>query len=229
MRQIIPSRPQKAVTNPLDQLLYGVVAQGLSSAGATASYQRLRRSFPSFASLRDADPEKLRPLLVGIPAAALKAAAIPEILRLVESAFGSLTLEPLARLETEMAMRFLTKLPRVSEEIAASVLAFTGRERLVLSVDRETARPLRRLGLAEPGAPLSALPRQLIERAPADWRAADFALVGQGLSRVASRWCHQGKPDCASCPLSSLCPTAEKASAKVVAFPFGTARRPSAD
>lgn len=226
VRQLFPKMQGGKRTDPLDQLLYGVVAHGLSSAGATASYRRLREGYPRLSALRDAEPEALRRILVGVPAAALKAAAIPEILRLIEEAFGSLTLDPLARVDAEMAHRFLTRLPRVTEEVAASVLTFTGSERLVLAIDKDVARPLRRLGLCEPGAPLSALPRQLIERAPAQWKNEDFAGLSQGLARVADRFCHQGRPECRSCPLASLCPAAQSASdsAKVVSFPFGKAR-----
>jgi endonuclease-3 len=224
LTQLLPPKKETATTNPLDQLLYGVVAQGLSSSGATACYRRVRQAYPSFVSLKNAEPEAIRTLLVGVPSAALKAAALPEILRLIEDSFGVLSLDALRRLDTEMALRFLTKLPRVSDEIALSVLRFTGAERSVMQVDREIARPLRRLGLTEPGAPLSALPRQLIERAPVSWRSGDFAGLSRGLSTVSSRWCHQGKPDCAQCPLASLCPTAEKAPkpAKVISFPFGS-------
>jgi endonuclease-3 len=222
--QLMPAQKSEAGINPLDQLLYGVLAQGLSSSSATASYRRLRKAYPRFADLRDAEPEAIRTLMVGIPAAALKAAAIPEILRLVEDAFGCLSLDGLARLDTAMAESFLTRLPRVTEEIASTVMRFAGKERLVLHVDREVARVLRRLALCEPAAPLSAVPRQLIERAPTGWRQDDFAGLSRGLTRVADRFCHQGRPDCGSCPLASLCPGAEKArpsSEVVVSFPFG--------
>jgi endonuclease-3 len=227
LTHLLPPRKEAAATNPLDQLLYGVIAQGLSSSGATACYRRVRQAYPSFAGLRDAKPEALRALLIGVPAASLKAAALPEILRLIEDAFGALSLDSLRRLDTEMALRFLTKLPRVNDDIAVAVLRFTGTERSVMQVDRDVARPLRRLGLVEAGAPLSALPRQLIERAPVAWRSADFAGLSRGLGTVAARWCHQGKPDCAHCPLASLCPTAEKSApaAKVLSFPFGALSR----
>ncbi|MEE4209437.1 MAG: hypothetical protein V2I43_09245 [Parvularcula sp.] len=224
VRQLLPPMQSSEGVNPLDQLLYGVVAEGLSATSATASYRRLRKAYPRFVDLRDAEPSTIRQLLVGVPAAALKAAALPEILKLVEDAFGCLSLEALARLDSAMAERFLTRLPRVTEEIATTVMRFSGRERLVLHVDRDVARVMRRLGLCEPGAPLSAVPRQLIERAPTGWRQQDFAQLTRGLSRTADRFCHQGRPECRSCPLASLCPGAEKAKSSadvVVSFPFG--------
>lgn len=226
MAALFPRKKRGSQLAPLDQLIFGIVAQGLSASGAMASYKRLRTAFPSPAALRDATPGAIQQQLIGVPASALKAGAIPEILRAVETAFGSLSLEELARWEGDQALRWLTRLPRVTEEIAASVLCFAGQERTVLSVDKDAARPLRRLALAEPGAPLSALPRQLIERAPVGWRCEEFSSFSQGLSRVADRFCHQGKPDCQHCPLASLCPAAEKRNdqATVVAFPFGKQR-----
>ncbi|MEM6912945.1 MAG: hypothetical protein AAF511_03105 [Pseudomonadota bacterium] len=222
VRQLFPGRREAVVTSPLDQLIYGVVAKDLSPAGALASYRRLRSGFPRLVALRDAQPSELQTYLVGVPAAALKAAAIPDLLRRVDDAFGSLSLDGLDRLDSEMARRFLLRLPQVTDDVAASVLTLTGRDRAVLSVDQDTARPLRRLALGERGSPLSALPRQLIERAPAEWRSAEFTDLSRGLARVADRWCHQGKPDCRSCPLASVCPSAQETShdeRKVVAFP----------
>lgn len=223
LRQLSPPRQKAAATNSLDQLIYGVLAQGLSSAGATASFRRLRETFPKFSDLRDAKPEALRQLLIGVPAAALKASAIPEILRQVEDAFGSLTLDPLNSLDTERALRFLTRLPRVTEEVAVAVLRLCGAERTVMTVDQDIARPLRRIGLVEKGAPLSALPRQLIERSPTEWRSSDFYDLSRGMARVADRWCHKGKTDCRSCPLQALCrhPSANEQTGEVVSFPFG--------
>ncbi|MEO1656807.1 MAG: hypothetical protein AAFR65_03725 [Pseudomonadota bacterium] len=228
VRQLFPGRKESASTSPMDQLIYGIVAKGLSTAGAMASYRRLRDRYPRLVGLRDAQPSELEALLVAVPAAALKAAAIPEILRRIEDAFGSLSLDGLERLDGEMARRFLLRLPQVTDDIAASVLTLTGRDRTVLSVDQDTARPLRRLGLGERGSPLSALPRQLIERSPAEWRSTDFTDLSRGLTRVADRWCHQGKPDCGSCPLASLCPSARDVtdqSQTVVAFPGRFAQR----
>lgn len=223
VRQLFPSRRPAEATNPIDQLLYAVIGQGLPAAAAMASYLRIRAAYPGLLALRQTEPKALRGLMIGVPSAALKASAVPEILRLIDEAFGCLSLDALERLDDQMALRFLTRLPRVTEEIALSVLRFSGRERTVMSVDADVARPLRRLSLAEPGAPLSALPRQLIERAPIAWRSADFSDLSRGLGRVADRWCHQGKPACAACPLASLCPTAEKKvrTADVVSFPSG--------
>lgn len=224
LQQLFPAKAGAATTNALDQLLYALVGAELPSSSALAVYRRLRTAFPKLSSLRDAETRTIREVLVGVPASEMKAAAIPEVLRRIEDAFGALTLDPLARLDTEAAHRFLCDLPRVTDEIAASVLSFAGHERLVLHVDKESGRVLRRLGLAEPGAPQSALPRQLIERAPVDWRSGTFLEVSRGLLRLADRFCHAGKPDCSACPLASLCPSAKEASAEVLAFPFGKRR-----
>ena len=220
LQELFPVKRKAEATNPLDQLLYAVVGTGLPASSALAVYRRLRSTFPKLSCLRDASGQALKDVLVGVPAAEMKAAAIPEILRQIEEAFGALTLDPLARLDTEAAHRFLSDLPRVTDAIAASVLSFSGHERIALHVEKDSGRVLRRLGLSEPGAPLSALPRQLIERAPMEWRSATFLELSRGLLRLADRFCHQGKPDCASCPLASLCPSARETSAQVLSFPL---------
>jgi len=224
LAQLFPRREARRQLPAVEQLIYAIVAQGLSASVAMASYRRLRSVFPKLSDLRDARPGMLQTELIGVPAGALKAAAIPDVLQKIEDAFGCLSLDDLSSMESDQALRFLTRLPRVTEDMATSVLAFCGQERTVLSVDRDGARPLRRLSLCEPGAPLSALPRQLIERSPAEWRRDEFSALSQGLIRVADRFCHQGKPDCQACPLKSICPSAESFTEKastVVSFPFG--------
>lgn len=225
VQQMSPRRRARTLA-PLEQLLYAVVAEGLSASAALASYRHLRGRYPRLTDLRDADPAVIEAALVGVPAAHLKAAALPRIMVLVEQEFGALSLDGLGSCDNVEALRFLTRLPRVTDEIAASVLSFAGAERAVLTIDRDTARPVRRLGLSEPGAPLSALPRQVIERAPISWRGDQFAELSAGLGRIAARFCHHGKPDCHACPLAALCPSAEAlhGQADIVAFPFGRTR-----
>lgn len=220
--ELFPKKNRDSALPALEQVIFGIIARGLPTSAAMATYRRLRSAYPSLAALRDAKPSAIQMALIGIPAAALKAAALRDVLRQVEAAFGSLSLDALAHWEADQALRFLMSLPRVDEDIAWSVLAFCGQERTVLNIDKDSARPVRRLGLAERGAPLSALPRQVIERSPADWRGEEFSGLSRGLSRVADRFCHQGRPDCASCPLRTLCPSAERISglgADVITFP----------
>ena len=211
-----------AITDPLSQLIYAVIAEDAAPAVALAVYKRLRAECPRWSDLRDAAPETLARILVGAPGAAAKAAALPGIVAGIEAERGVIELDFLRRMTTEAAGRWLETLPGVNASIAAAVLSFSDLRRSVVAVDQRSARPIRRLGLAPTAAPISALPRHVAERAPSGWGAAEFSALAKGLGKLGRTVCTEGKPDCGACPMADLCPSARRKTAEVVAFPaFG--------
>ena len=213
-----PSR-QARITDPLSQLVFAVVSEDAAPAVGLAVYNRLRTTCPRWSDLRDASSETLSRVLVGVPGAAKKAEALPEIVRLIEAERGVIELDFLRRMTTEAAGRWLETLPGVNAATAAAVLSFSDLRRSVVSVDQRNARPIRRLGLAPVAAPISALPCHVAERAPSSWGSEEFSGLAKGLSKLARTVCTDGKPDCGACTLRDLCPSARQVSAKVVAFP----------
>lgn len=208
----------------LRQLIYMVVAEGAAPSVGLAVFDRLQAVYPNWPRLRDADPRDLRALFIGLPDREKKAFAVPEILQAIEDQTGDLDLDHLARLSTEAATAWLEALPGISQSMACAVLAFSTLERPSLSVDRENVRPIRRLGLCAPGAPMSAVAREVLEAAPPEWSGSQVAGLTHGLSRLASSVCHRGKPDCARCPLMTLCPTSGH-TAEVLSFPGAKERQ----
>ena len=223
LRSLFPQQAARR-TDPLTQLVFAVVSQDAAPSVASAVFNRMRATFPRWSDLRDAEEAKLARVLVGVPGAAAKAAGVPALLRAIEAERGVIDLDFLGRMSTEAAGRWLERLPGVTADVAAAVLSFSDLARPVMAIGRGPARPVRRLGLAQTAAPLSALPRQVAERAPADWKAEEFADLARGMARLARTVCHEGQPDCRACPLADLCPSANQRSAEVVAFP-GARRR----
>ena len=222
--RLAPAR-QGRITDPLSQLVFAVVAEDAAPAVGLAVYNRLRATCPRWSDLRDATPETLARVLVGTPGAAAKAEALPAIIRAIEDERGVIELDFLRRMTTEAAARWLETLPGIGAATAAAVLSFSDLRRSIMSVDQRTARPIRRLGLSPTAAPISALPRHVAERAPSSWGPEEFAGLTRGLSKLGRTVCTDGKPDCAACPMSDLCPSARRKTAEVVAFPaFGKDR-----
>ncbi|RFB04038.1 endonuclease III domain-containing protein [Parvularcula marina] len=206
------------------QLIFMVVAQGAAPSVGLAVFDRLQAVYPSWARLRDAEPRDLEALFIGLPDREKKARAIPEILKAIEAEHGELDLDHLAEMSTDAARIWLAALPGVSLSVASAVLAFSTLERPSLAVDRENVRPMRRLGLCPQGTPLSAVPREVMEGAPADWSGAQMASLSHGLGRLAATVCQRGKPACQRCPLMTLCPSSGHV-AEVLAFPSAEARQ----
>ena len=227
LRSLFPTKPAMR-TDPLSQLVFAVASDGAAPSVGAAVFNRLRAKFPRWSDLRDAAPQDVARVLVGVPNAAAKAEAIPALLQAIEAERGVIDLDFLGRMTTDAAGRWLERLPGVTADIAAATLSFSDLRRPVIAIGRAAARPVRRLGLAQASAPLSALPRQVAERAPAEWKAEAFADFARGMARLSRTVCHEGKPDCRACPLKDLCTAAGQgaasASANVIAFP-GASRR----
>lgn len=215
--RIFPRR-DGAPTDPLRQLIYGVLCDGLAPAAALAVFNRVKLTYPNWARLRDAEPAALEAILVGVPRAAQKAIHIPAILREIEERAGDLDLDHLGRLSTESAQRWLEQLPGVTATIARAVLAFSTLGRPVVPVDSDSATPARRLGLAPAGVPISALPRHILARSPASWGTTEFSDLSRLLKQLGRRLCRRDNAACADCILSDLCPSAKRPTAQIIAF-----------
>lgn len=101
-------------------------------------------------------------------------------------------------------MKALVKLPGIGRKTANVVLgnAFGLNEGVV--VDTHVGRLSRRLGLTEEKDPVK-VERDLIELVPRDeWTLWAHLLIYHG-----RQVCHSRRPDCASCALADLCPSAE--------------------
>lgn len=211
-------RRQEGPTDPLRQLVYSILCEGLQPAVGVGLFNRLRSQFPNWAALRDAPSEALDDLLIGVPGGRQKAVTLPDVLRTIEERNGGLHLDPLGRMTTEAAQRWLERLPGVSSQVASAVLAFSTLARPVVPIDRDSARPIRRLGLAPLGTPISALPRHIVARSPSAWGAEDFAELSESFRLFGRQICRHDRPGCTDCPLEELCPSSSPAQADVIAF-----------
>lgn len=212
------SSSQSDRKDPLRQLIYGLVSEGAGPAVGVAVFNRLVAAFPHWAALQSASPKRLETFFVGLPHAAEKAVALPSVLDAIEARCGDLTLDGLTKMHTEAAKAWLTTLPGVSPAVASAVLAFSSLARPTMAVEGAAARAVRRLGLCPPGAALSAVPRHLMERAPAHWGAEEFRAMSEGLKRLARAACQEGRPSCERCPLQDLCPSQNRQSADIISF-----------
>ncbi|MGV6802361.1 MAG: endonuclease III domain-containing protein [bacterium] len=213
------SKPEQDKADPLSQLVFLTIAEGGERILVLAAYERVIARYRNWGDLRDAAPETLLPLLRGVNDAAQKATTLPRLLQAIEDSHGVLELDFLAGWSIESARRYLADLPGVNDIIAAAVLNFSSLSKSIMTIDKTVARPLRRLGLASPGAPLSALERELEEKLPDHWQAKDLADLYTGLRKLAETVCHKGRGKCKSCPLNDLCPSAQQPSAHIIRFP----------
>jgi len=184
---------------PVDELILTVLSQNTNDRNRDVAYARLRERFSSWAEVRDADEDEVEEAIRPGGISRVKAGRIQQILR----AIGDDDLSRLADEPLERARQELVELPGVGRKTAACVLLFSFGMPDV-PVDTHVYRVGTRLGLFRPKASFEEAHDEMLRLVGDD---ADEAYeVHVGLIRHGRRTCTARNPDCANCPLLSLCP-----------------------
>ena len=189
----------------LDELISTVLSQNTNDGNRDLAYQALRRAYPTWESVRDADTGEVIETIRPAGLANQKGPRIQKILRLITKDHGDLSLDFLSKWQPEEVYRWLTHLDGVGPKTASIVMLFSlGMP--AFPVDTHVYRVSGRIGLRqqktsveETHAVMAAL------YAPEVYGAAHILLIYLG-----RRICHARKPACALCPVSLLCLYPEK-------------------
>ncbi|MGH8643224.1 MAG: endonuclease III domain-containing protein [Gammaproteobacteria bacterium] len=190
-------------SDPLDESVYIILSFQTDLARLKASWESLRRRFPSWLDVRHA---RLPAVARSIQASGLqvqKAERIKALLSAVEDRAGSLSLDCLHALSDEEAERFLLKLPGLSWKGARCVLLYS-LSRARFPVDGNTFRILKRTGVLCPNSVYRR--RELHDALERVVPAARRRLLHVNLVVHGQRTCIPGRPRCPACPLSDFCP-----------------------
>jgi len=189
--------------DPLEELVLTVLSQNTSDVNRDRAYEAMRRRYPTWEALADADVETLASVIRPGGLANIKAPRILSILETIrEREGGALDLSWMRRGPSSTVTDYLMSLPGVGPKTTACVLAFSlGRP--ALPVDTHVFRVAQRLGFFERSTDLVAAHRIMNERVPARIRVR----MHVGLIRLGRQICRAGRPACRICPLLDLCPT----------------------
>jgi endonuclease-3 len=188
---------------PLEELVLTILSQNTSDVNSGRAYAALRRRYPSWGRLAEADPRELADTIRAGGLANVKAPRILAILREIRDREGSLDLSWMKGARSAPIREYLTSLPGVGPKTAACVLAFSlGRP--ALPVDTHVLRVARRLGFLDERTD-AARAHEVMERlVPPRLRIRTHV----GMIRLGREICRAGRPSCEICPLQDLCPTA---------------------
>ena len=213
--------PQAAASrlDPASQLVKAMLSTRTYDAISWAAFERLKRQFPSWGELAEADPKAIEALIAETTFADQKARQLPLLFRLIGQRTGGFSLDFLADRPVDQALAWLEDLPGVGRQIAAAVLNFSTLKKRVLVVDTHVHRVARRLGLsgrtAEPAQSFEAL----MAMTPATWTSAELYELHWLIKGLGQSICTDSPPACGRCPLNSLCPRVDVGvGRKVVAF-----------
>ncbi len=140
------SHPGAARCQPLDELVSTILSQNTNDLNRDRAFESLRRQFPSWESVRDADPAAVIAAIRPAGLANQKGPRIQQVLSEITAERGRLDLDFLKDLPLEEARAWLIKFKGVGPKTAAIVLCFS-LNRPAFPVDTHIYRVTGRLGL----------------------------------------------------------------------------------
>lgn len=131
--------------NPLNELLFIICSVQTNQRSYNSSYLKLKRKYPSFGELSNADMSDLQSILEPSGLSKQKSSAILEIIQMLSDRFGKATLAPIKKMLLEDCEKFLISLPRVGKKVARCIMLYSLSHR-VFPVDTHCWRIVKRLG-----------------------------------------------------------------------------------
>ncbi len=194
---------------PVDELISTILSQNTNDTNRDRAFELLRKRFPAWEHVRDADAGSVIEAIRTSGLANQKGPRIQQVLREITAERGSLDLDFLSSLPLEEARAWLMKFKGVGPKTAAIVLLFSlGRP--AFPVDTHIYRVTGRLGL-RPEKMTVEDAHLLLEGLlpPETYYAAHLNIIRLGREICAAR-----KPACGACPLASICRYAIEAGPK---------------
>jgi endonuclease-3 len=185
---------------PVDELISTILSQNTNDTNRDRAFQSLRRHFPSWEQVRDADPAAVKEAIRTAGLANHKGPRIQQILQDISAERGCLDLHFLKDLPLEDARAWLMKFKGVGPKTAAIVLLFS-LERPAFPVDTHIYRVTGRIGLRPEKMTLVEAHFHLENLFPSE----TFATAHLNIIRLGREICMARKPACQRCPLRDLC------------------------
>jgi endonuclease-3 len=189
----------------IDELVSTILSQNTNDINRDRGFNALRAKFPTWESVRDANPQDVIDAIRPAGLANQKGPRIQQVLRQISDERGSLNLDFLAGLPIEEARAWLTKFNGVGPKTAAIVLCFS-LNMPAFPVDTHIYRVSGRIGLRpEKMTVEQAHPHLESIFPPETYYAAHLNLI-----RLGREVCGARKPNCPKCPIIKLCDYKQK-------------------
>jgi endonuclease III len=185
---------------PVDELVSTILSQNTNDINRDRAFESLRRHFPAWEAVRDANPASVVEAIRPAGLANQKGPRIQQVLHQITAERSSLDLYFLKDLPLEEARAWLLKFKGVGPKTAAIVLLFSlGRP--AFPVDTHIYRVTGRIGLRPEKMSVEEAHTHLEELFPPEtYYAAHLNII-----RLGREICTARKTNCISCPLQNIC------------------------
>lgn len=189
--------------NPMpavDELVSTILSQNTNDSNRDRAFEALRRNFPTWEAVRDAEPHEVVAAIRPAGLANQKGPRIQKVLQEITAERGSLDLNFLKDLPLEEARAWLMKFKGVGPKTAAIVLLFV-LNRPAFPVDTHIYRVTGRLGLHPEKMTVEEVHTHLEKLFPPEtYYSAHLNII-----RLGREICIARKPACWRCPLQEIC------------------------
>jgi len=185
---------------PIDELASTILSQNTNDANRDRAFDALRRSFPTWEEIRDADPSQVIAAIRPAGLANQKGPRLQNVLREITRLRGNLNLDFLRDMAPEEARRWLLQFKGVGPKTAAIVMQFSlGIP--AFPVDTHIYRVTGRLGIRPEKKNAEKAHDHLANILPPEtYYSAHLNFI-----RLGREICQARKPKCSICPLQDLC------------------------
>jgi endonuclease III len=185
---------------PVDELVSTILSQNTNDTNRDRAFESLRRHFPTWEAVREADSMSVIAAIRPAGLANQKGPRIQQVLREITAERGSLDLGFLKDLPLEQARAWLMKFKGVGPKTAAIVLLFSlGRP--AFPVDTHIYRVTGRIGMRPEKMTVEESHSHLEKLFPPEM----YYDVHLNLIRLGREICTARKPACERCPLREIC------------------------
>jgi endonuclease-3 len=185
---------------PVDELVSTILSQNTNDINRDRAFESLRRHFPTWEAVRDADPGSIVAAIRSAGLANQKGPRIQHVLQEISTERASMDLNFLKDLPLEEARTWLMKFKGVGPKTAAIVLLFS-LDCPAFPVDTHIFRVTGRIGLLPEKMTVEDAHTHLEKIFPPD----AYYAVHLNIIRLGREICVARRPACQYCPLSGLC------------------------
>jgi endonuclease-3 len=186
--------------DPLDTLVETILSQNTTDVNSHKAFANLKRSYPCWEQLLDADPSRVADIIRSGGLADIKARRIIGAVNRVKAESNSMSLDFLSERSTDEAMEWLSSIDGVGPKTAAIVVLFSfGKP--TFPVDTHIFRVGKRLGLVSPKASREGAQREFEALVPEE----EYFNLHLNLIEHGRRKCRARSPLCGECEISRHC------------------------